>query len=218
MSKLNWQKITIVSLFVILGFVLMQIPFTALVGADARFTLFDFFGPIVGGFLGSVWGMCTVLAMQLINWAWHGFNTDIATLIRFFPMLFATLYFAKKSKFMLAVPVIAMIAFWAHPEGRQAWYFAFYWLIPIAMYFLRDKFTFARALGTTFTAHAVGGALWAWAFNMKAALWISLIPIVWKERGLMALGMTLTYLAFNALFKWLESKGWIKLPFIKAEP
>lgn len=212
------KRILFVLAFVALGFALMQIPFTALVGAKARFTLFDFYGPIVGGFLGSIWGMCTVLAMQIFNWAWHGFNTDTATLIRFFPMLFAVLYFAKKSKWMLAVPVVAMIVFWAHPEGRQAWYFAFYWLIPIAMYFLHDKFVFARALGTTFTAHAVGGALWAWTFNMKASLWISLIPVVWKERGLMAIGMTLTYLAFNALFKLLDKKGWVKWPFLRLSP
>ena len=218
MSKFNWQKFLLLAFFIALGIGLMQVPFTALVGANAHFTLFDFFGPIIGGFLGSIPGMLTVLAMQLVNWGWHGFHTDTATLIRFLPTLFAVLYFAKKSKWMLAVPVVAMIAFWSHPEGRQAWYFALYWLIPIAMYFLHEKFVFARALGTTFTAHAVGGALWVWAFNLKAAFWIGLIPVVWKERGLMAIGLTLTYLAFNALFKWMSNQGWMRLPFAKVEP
>ncbi len=212
------QKTIFILVFVALGFGLLQVPFTALVGANAHFTFFDFFGPIVGGFLSSLPAMLTVFAMQLVNWAWHGFRTDTLTLVRFLPMLFATLYFAKKSKWMLLVPAAAMIAFWSHPEGRQAWYFALYWLIPIAMHFLHDKFIFARALGTTFTAHAVGGALWIWVLNMKAPLWISLIPVVWKERGLMTIGMTLTYLAFNVLFKWLGNKGWIKTPFVTAEP
>jgi hypothetical protein len=209
------QKYLFILAFVILGIVLMQIPFTALVGAKARFTMFDFFGPIVGGFLGSVTGLITVLAMQIANWAWHGFAVDAATIIRFFPMLAAVLYFSKKSKLLLAIPVIAMLAFWAHPEGRQAWPFALYWLIPIAMYFLHDRFNFARALGATFTAHAVGGALWIWTFNMKATIWMSLIPVVWKERGLMALGMVLAYVFFSALFSALAKQGWAKLSFLK---
>lgn len=209
------QKTLFIGAFIALGIVLLQIPFTAMVGASAHFTLFDFFGPIVGAFLGSIPGMITVLTMQLANWAWHGFHTDIATLVRFLPMLFAVLYFAKKSAWTLIVPVIAMIVFWAHPEGRRAWYFALYWLIPIAAYFWHDRFVFARALGSTFTAHAVGGALWAWAFNMKASLWISLIPVVWKERGLMALGMTLTYLAFRTAFAYSTKRGWLSLSFVK---
>ncbi len=209
------QKYLFILAFVILGIALMQIPFTALVGAKARFTMFDFFGPIVGGFLGSVTGLVTVLTMQLANWAWHGFAVDSATIIRFFPMLAAVLYFSKKSKFILAIPVVAMLAFWIHPEGRQAWPFALYWLIPIAADLWRDKLVFARALGATFTAHAVGGALWIWAFNMKAAIWMSLIPVVWKERGLMALGMTLAFTLFNVVFSFSVKKGWLKLSFLK---
>ena len=206
MFNAKYKKIIFIILFIIIGFLAMQIKFTQLVGSNIKFSLFDFYGPIAGGFLGSVAGMITVLLMQITNWAWHGFATDAGTVIRFFPMLFAVLYFSKKSKWILLVPIIAMIGFWTHPEGRQAWYFALYWLIPIAMYFLYDKFIFARALGTTFTAHAVGGLLWIWVFNMKAALWIGLIPIVWKERGLMALGITLTFIIFNYLLSLADKK------------
>lgn len=219
MFKLSWQKFIFIAAFVVLGIILMQIPFTPLVGAKANFTFFDFYGPIISGFLGSIPGMLTVLAMQIINWAWHGFQTNAATIIRFFPMLFAVLYFSKKQKWTLAIPVVAMITFWAHPEGRQAWYFPVYWLIPIVAYFWHDKFVLARALGTTFAAHSVGGALWIWTFNTKAAVWLGVIfPVVWKERGLMAIGITLSYLAFNALFKLLDKKGWVRWPFVKAEP
>src|SRR3989338_9662379 len=146
-------------LFSLLGFLAMQIPFSQLVGAEnIRFSLFDFYGPIAGAFIGSLWGVATVVIMQLINWAVNGFAMDAGTMIRLFPMLFAVLYFARKSKLALLVPVAAMIAFWSHPEGRLAWYYALYWLIPIAMHFFRDRFLFARALGATFTAHSVGGA------------------------------------------------------------
>ncbi len=200
------KKIVFILLFVALGFLAMQFKFTQIIGSSLKFSLFDFYGPIVGGFLGSFIGMITVLAMQVVNWAWQGFATDAATAIRFFPMLFAVLYFSKKSKLTLIAPVIAMFGFWAHPEGLKAWYYALYWLIPVAMYFLHDKFIFARALGTTFTAHAVGSVLWIWIFNMKAAVWISLIPVVWKERGLMALGITLTFIIFNYLLSLVDKK------------
>jgi len=206
MQKETGKKIIFISIFAVIGIILMQIPFTKIIGSKLNFSLFDFYGPIAGSFMGSVWGIIGVLAMQVINWAWHGFAIDSATIIRFFPMLFAVLYFAKKSKLMLLIPAAAMIAFWAHPEGRIAWYYALYWLIPIIAYFWHDKYVFARALGTTFTAHAVGGVLFIWTFNLKAAVWISLIPIVWKERGLMAIGITLTYLATSYLLKFASKK------------
>jgi hypothetical protein len=153
--------------------------------------------------------------MQVINWAWHGFNTDLSTLIRLLPVLFSVLYFARKSKWMLLVPSIAMIAFWMHPEGRIAWYYALYWIIPIVAYFWHEKSIIMRALGTTFTAHAVGGVLWIWTLNMKAEIWIGLIPIVWKERIIMAFGITVTYIAFNFLLSLVEKKFHITLPFVK---
>lgn len=209
-SSQTRSKVIVTGLFVMLGFLLMQVPFTKLTGANVKFSLFDFFGPIAGAFLGSIPGMLTVLGMQLVNWAWHGFAMDTGTIIRFFPMLAATLYFSKKSRWFLVIPVAAIGAFLAHPEGRAAAPFTLYWLIPIVAYFGYDKFVLARALGATFTAHAVGGTLWIWAFNMKAAAWIGLIPVVWKERGLMALGIVLTYLAFKRLYAYSRKRGWIQ--------
>ena len=140
------KKILFLAAFVALGFGAMQVPFSQLLGAqNLKFSLFDFYGPIAGAFFSSAIGLITVFVMQLINWAWHGFATDAGTIIRFFPMLFALLYFAKKSRWMLLVPAIAMIAFWAQPEGRQAWYYALYWLIPIAAYFFhQNQSCFAR--------------------------------------------------------------------------
>src|SRR3989338_1253558 len=215
MTPVSRNKAIFTVLFVLIGFLAMKVPFSQLVGAEnIRFSLFDFYGPIAGAFIGSLWGVATVVIMQLINWAVNGFAMDAGTMIRFFPMLFAVLYFARKSKLALLVPVVAMISFWAHPEGRLAWYYALYWLIPIAMHFFRDRFLFARALGSTFTAHSVGGALWIWTFNMKAAIWIGLIPIVWQERVLMAVGITVTYIAFNYLVNVIKAKTKWELTFL----
>lgn len=219
MNKQSRKKAMLIAIFIILGFLAMQVPFSKLIGADnMRFSLFDFYGPIAGAFIGSLPGLLTVLAMQLGNWAFNGFSMEITTFIRFLPVLFAVLYFAKKTKWTLAVPIIAMLVFWAHPEGRQAWYFALYWTIPLLAYPFYNKFLFARALGATFTQHSVGGALWIWALNMKAELWISLIPIVWQERVLMAVGIAVTYVGFNYLLSVIDKKTKIKLPFVTLHP
>ncbi|MBI5152186.1 hypothetical protein HZA39_01525 [Candidatus Peregrinibacteria bacterium] len=217
-----WKNVSKKALFVIvftaLGFLAMQVPFSNILGSNIKFNLFDFYGPIAGAFMGSIWGLVLVAAMQFCNWAFHGFSTETSTLIRFFPMLLSVLYFARKTPWILLIPGAAMIAFWIHPEGRQAWYYAFYWIIPFAMYFLRDRFLFARALGATFTAHCVGSVLFLWLLNLKAPMWIGLIPIVWMERGLMAIGITLTYMAFNFLLSVLVNKAGVNLPFVKLNP
>lgn len=219
MQKELRNKIIFIVVFAVIGFGAMQVPFSQLVGAsNVKFSLFDFYGPIASGFIGSTLGVVTVALMQLINWGVKGFHTDTATFIRMLPMLFAVFYFAKKTRWLLLVPVISAIVFWAEPNARQAWYFALYWTIPIIAYFFYDRWLLARALGATFTAHSVGGALWSWVFHMPAGLWIGLIPIVWKERLLMAIGIMLTYMAFNYLMSLLQAKTKIHLPFVKLNP
>lgn len=217
MSKLNMttKKLVFLTAFVATGFTLMQIPFTQIIGSSLKFSLFDFYGPIAGAFVGSIWGLITVGVMQFANWAWHGFALDASTLIRLLPVLFSVLYFARKSRWLTFVPAIAMIAFWLHPEGRQAWYYALYWLIPVIAYFWHEKSLLLRALGTTFTTHAIGSTLFLYILNLPSAVWISLIPVVWKERIIMAFGITVTYIAFNYLLSFLEKKYHIQLPFVK---
>ncbi|MFH1789853.1 MAG: hypothetical protein ABH832_02185 [bacterium] len=217
MISVNKKKFLFAAIFAAIGFITMQIKFTEIVGSSLKFSLFDFYGPIVAGLIGSIWGLITVIVVQIINWGAHGFASDAGTVIRFFPMLLATLYFAKKTRWILIVPVIAMIAFWIHPEGRQAWYYALYWLIPIVAHLFYNKWIFARALGATFTAHCVGSVLFLWLFNLKASIWIGLIPVVWMERGLMAVGITVTFIVFNYLLSLVDKK--IKLNhLIKLNP
>lgn len=199
------------SLFVfgVVGLLLSQVPFTYLVGASARFTLFDFFGPIAGSFLGTLPGALAVLLVQIVNWAIHGFSLQSVAIIRFFPVVAASLYFARPSKWFLAIPGVAIVAFLIHPEGRLAAVFTLYWLVPFVAHRFSSRFVFAKALAATFIAHSVGGALWIWALNMKASLWLSLLPVVWKERGLMALGITLAYFACQKLVQISLLKGWL---------
>lgn len=206
------------SIFIIVGFISLQISFTKLAGSNVSFTLFDLFGPIAGAFLGPI-GVISVFAVLLGNLLINlGFNPDfslsIGAFIRLFPMLFAVWYFGAMSRkrdwrgrnrLILVVPVLAIIIFVAHPIGRTVWYYSLFWTIPLLAYLRRD-ILLVRSLGATFTAHAVGGAAWIWAFNLPAAVWQGLIPVVISERLIFALGISTSYLVMKYALSFLVAK------------
>ena len=189
--------------FTVAGLIFSQIKFTQLAGANINFTLFDFFAPVAGAFLGGLFGITSVLAVSLVNFVTNG-SYAVPALIRLYPTLFAVWYFSlppkqKTNKLVLLFPLLSMVSFWAHPVGREVWYYPLMWLIPLAAYFKRD-WLYLRALGATFTAHAVGGAAWIWAFNLPASVWQGLIPVVAMERLVFAGGISLAYLIFSYAF------------------
>lgn len=195
--------------FTIAGLIFSQIKFTQLVGANISFTLFDFFAPVAGAFLGGLFGVASVLTVSLFNFVAGG-NYVIPSLIRLYPTLFGVWYFSlsskqKTNKWVLLFTLLSILSFWAHPVGREVWYYPLMWLIPLAVYFKRD-WLYLRALGATFTAHAVGGAAWIWAFNLPASVWQGLIPVVVMERFVFAGGISLAYLIFSKLLKHLTAK------------
>lgn len=211
---LSRKNILFIIVFAVLGFIALQIPITELEGSKAKFMVYDAFAPIAGAFIGTLPGVIAVFFMQFINFLFHGAEIqDVGTVIRFLPMLFAVLYFARKDRSNLIIPALAIIAFVAHPIGREVWYFTFFWTIPIIAYFLRDRFILARALGATFTAHAIGGALWIWFFALPAQVWISLIPVVALERALFALGICVSFVLVNNLLALLERKHILNFGF-----
>ena len=200
-------------LFSILAFVGQKINFSPLIGADNQFfTLFQFFGPIAGAFLGPVVGILAVLIAELTNFLIVGKAWSLINLVRILPMLFAAYYFGvnrEKFRLSLIVPLAAIIIFIAHPVGRQVWFFALFWTIPIIVKLLPAKYSgsaILRSLGATFTAHAVGGAAWIWTVKMTAGQWIGLIPVVAYERLLFAAGIFGSYIVINTLLNKLDSK------------
>lgn len=211
MSKLQ-KKLFFLALFTIVGFITLQIPFNKVVGSNVSFTLFDFFGPIAGGFLGPVLGVASVFAVEVINLFIKHTPLTTGSVIRLFPTLFAVLYFALASRkkfqgrWLLAIPIICILAFIVHPIGRQVPYYALmFWSIPVIAYFKKDNL-FIKSLGATFTAHAVGGAAWIWAFNLPAEVWRNLIPVVITERLLFAAGIAASYIAVKYTLSFLASK------------
>ena len=229
-----------------------KINFSKLVGTQSQFfTLFQFFGPVAGAFLGPIVGVLSVLIAEVASKAINHATWDVVTLLRLTPMLFAAWYFGtRKDKLSLYIPIAAMILFIAHPVGRQVWYFSLFWTIPIILKYAPEAYAnytvpgiisimglimFAsnplyrtiwmtigfvailglsfiykdvasKSLGATFTAHAVGGAIWNYFVPMTPAAWIALIPVVVFERLVFASGITLSYIAFNTLLSKLDVK------------
>lgn len=208
MTKKGFVFLVLFSVLVYLG---DKTNFSPLVGADNQFfTLFQFFGPIAGSFLGPVVGILAVLIAEIGNFLIVGKEWTVINLVRLLPMLFAAYYFGtRKEKLNLLVPLLAILVFIVHPIGRQVWFFSLYWTIPIIVKILPDKYSqnaFLRSLGATFTAHAVGGAAWIWTVSMTAEQWIGLIPVVAYERLLFAAGIGISYVAFNTLLDKLDTK------------
>lgn len=206
------QTLIFIALFAIIGFLALQVPLSTLVGSQAKFTLFDLLAPTVGAFIGILPAAAAILIVQAINTLLHGGFVDVASFIRPFPLLFGAFYFAKKSRFSLLTSIVAIILFNLHPVGRSVWYYSLFWVIPLVMHPLYNRFLFARSLGATFTAHAVGGALWMWTFNLPASFWQGLIPVVITERLVFALGISIVYVMTTNLVAYLQTKKIIALP------
>lgn len=199
------EKLLSIILFTFLGLIALQIPFTRLLGSNVKFTLFDFLAPTMGAFLGTLPGVISVLTMQLINLILHGSKFDVGGIIRLFPTLFAVIYFSKKRTVNVIIPLLCILAFNLNPIGRSAWQYSLFWLIPVAAHFYR-KNLFVKSLGATFTAHAVGGALWIWTFGLSKQIWLALIPQVIVERLLMAGGITLSFVLLKKVLGFLSAK------------
>ena len=208
------KRVIFLLMFAVMVFIGNRINFSALMGAENQFfTLFQFFGPIAGSFLGPVFGAVSVLGAELADFSLVGKSFSLINIVRLTPMLFAAYYFgAKKKGINIIVPLIAIAVFVLHPVGRQVWFFSLYWTIPIIVKILPKKYSnnvLLKSLGATFTAHSVGGAAWIWAVPMTAEQWIVLIPVVAYERFLFAAGIAGSYVALNTVLdKLIEKFKW----------
>ncbi|MBI5037991.1 MAG: hypothetical protein HZC01_04815 [Candidatus Kerfeldbacteria bacterium] len=214
------KKIIALLLGATLGLLFLSLPVSQIIATgNQHFTLFDLTAPTLGAFIGSGWGAATVIIVKLV----HAFSTnqalDTITIIRLFPLAMAALYFgARRSKFIIAlIPLICMALFIMHPEGRQAWYYALYWLIPVVAIFAKRSLVL-NSLGATFTAHAIGGVTFLYALNLSAEVWIALIPIVFIERMIFTAGTAVSYVALNSLANWLHVKLHVPMPARLIQP
>ncbi len=204
-------------IFFILTLISKNINFSSLIGeANQFFTLFQFFGPTAGAFLGPWVGGVAVLFSQLADFLLMGKEMSLVSILRFLPMLFAVYYFGSKRKITSSlICLVSIFLFVIHPVGREVWFLSFFWLIPILGKVLPDKMKGAlllRSFGATFTAHAVGSAIWIYTVPMTAGQWVSLVPIIAYERFLFGLGIAGSYIIFNTVLDFLICKLKLKVP------
>lgn len=201
------KKLLFVLLFAALSVIGYHINFSSLLGTENQaFTLFQFFGPITGVFLGPFIGVISVFVAQLANFLLLGKEFTLFNIARLAPMLFAAYYFgAKKKRFVAFVPIICMALFIIHPVGRQVWFYSLYWLVPLIATLFKEKLLL-KSLGATFTAHAIGSTAFIYLIPTVPELWIALIPVVFVERVLFALGISLSYIGFNTVLSWFDAK------------
>ncbi len=192
--------------FVALSLVAYRVNFSSVLGTNNQaFTLFQFFAPIGGGLFNPFFGAFSALLAQGLNFAVFGGSTDLFSLLRFLPPVFAAAYFGSRSKWNVAVPLACMALFWMHPVGAQAPFYALFWLIPVAAKFAGDNLLL-RSLGTTFTAHAVGSVAFLYTIPSTPLLWIGLIPVVMQERLVFTLGIAASYVVMSTLLDALSAK------------
>lgn len=211
MRFLNRKKVLFIIVFAALALVADRINFSSVLGAPNQFfTLFQFFAPVAGAFLGTTFGVAAVLIAEAANFFLLGKTWTILNVLRLAPMLLATYFFAKyadkKDVLSFAVPIAAIAAFALHPVGRQAWMYSLWWTIPLIAK-LAPRNLFLRSLGATFTAHAVGSIVWLYMIPMTPQQWMALIPVVAYERLVFATGIVASFLAFNAAISFLSSKS-----------
>jgi hypothetical protein len=191
------RKILFLIIFTFLGLVAFQISISQIIGSNQNFTLFEFLGPIGGMFLGPILGAISAFTVRALDVIIFRQQLDILTIIRFLPMVLAATYFGIKTKKTAVIFPICIILFLLNPVGRQAWMYPLIWLIPFFATLGGKKRLILNSLGATFTAHAVGSVIFLYTFSLPSAVWISLIPVVFVERGIFTLGIWTSCLVFN---------------------
>jgi hypothetical protein len=205
--NLTRRNFAFLAIFGVAALIAARINFSSVLGTENQsFTFFQFFGPVAAALIGPVLGLGAILASELANVILLGKSFTLFEVARLFPMLFAAYYFAKgKNPLGIALPLLCMALFIAHPVGASAWYFTLYWLIPVFAAFFPERLV-GRALGATFTAHAVGTVAYIYMFQSTPAFWLALIPVVAVERLLFASGIVVSYVALNTLLAKVENK------------
>lgn len=192
------RKILFSMIFTILGLAAFQISISHIIGSSQNFTLFELLGPTGGMFLGPILGAVSAFFVRALNVIIFHQSLDFLTIIRFLPTMLAAVYFGLKQKKTAIIFPICIVLFLLNPIGRQAWMYSLIWLIPFVASFGKKRLIL-NSLGSTFTAHAVGSVIFLYSFGLTPAIWISLIPVVFIERGFFTIGIWISCLIFNTI-------------------
>lgn len=164
----------------------------ALASGGIFFSLTQVLMPVIGLYKNKQLNTVIYIVRTLFRMILMGFNP--LALFYYLPTFCGNAYLANKTTvFKIIIPLLCMIMFIAHPVGNQVFAYSLYWLIPIAIAFLKPDSIFLQALGSTFTVQAVGSVIWLYTKQIDPSTWLMLIPFVLIERLILA---SLTTIAF----------------------
>lgn len=174
------------------------IPFSWIVGSCcAYFSWSSMIAPVVGKYCGL-----SSIAFFIISQKKFAVSTLLIHLLHRLP-LFGAMY-TYKNRSMLAsivLPVLCIFLFIVHNVGGQAWQYSLYWFIPIILWSMPDNIV-VRALTASFVAHAIGSVIWLYIGNISPVTWLGLIPVVFVERILIAIGIVVFDYSAIYLMSW----------------
>ncbi len=188
--------------------------FSFMVGSKmAYFAPAAFLLPLVGAF-GGISGSCAMLGLGLILRVLVYPVMPLAFVAYHLPGFFASLYWANRSKAARLIPVVCcVVLFLAHPLGAQNAWYSLFWLVPVIASFYTSLF--ATALGSSFTAHAVGTLVWLYAGQLSSCDFALLAPIVIVERLMIAVAMVLVYKLLVTVYSKVSASGTLLAPAYK---
>lgn len=203
-GQLDSKKLVFLVLFFVLSLASMRLNFIPVYGAPGQYlSFFQFFAPIAGGFLGGIPAIITVFAAEVADLFLQSKALTPVTIMRLFPVLLGVWFFSRhKPSSGIAVSAIGIAAWLLHPVGREAWFYSLLFLVPLAGGFLLNLA--GRSFGAAYSSFVAGQVLWLYLFPTTAADWASWIPVVILERTSFAIGIALSYVAFNTLLSRLQ--------------
>lgn len=167
--------------------------------------------PLVG--VGSGLLMCSAIPFlsAVISMLFSNMSLFILSVYHI-PTLCASACWTRNNRFFtLILPLLCMALFIAHPVGGKAYFYSFYWFIPVVIQLFGARSVYARALQSSFVAHAVGSTLWLYGMPMTPAVWLGLIPVVALERLVVAGGMVAVYSAAS----WCTRQQFARLRIVR---
>ncbi|MFH1643838.1 MAG: hypothetical protein ABIA74_01560 [bacterium] len=127
----------------------------------------------------------------------------------------------KTADFILRflIPLISIMIFVFNTSDSFDFLYSFYWFIPVLIYLFQKtgklNSIFYFALSVSFVAHATGSIIWFYAIPMVAGQWLGLIPVVFFERFIVAVGTALTYLFIKDLNFYFNFLSFKKIGLLK---
>ncbi len=159
---------------------------------NGYFSLAPCIAPLFGFFCTSSTVLYSFILRAIVHYVIHS-NYSF-----YLPTLCGTLWLSTESRALkLVIPALCIALFAIHPQASVL--FSCYWITPLILSFAPKRFIFLQAVGSTFTAHAVGSVFWIYAHQTDPLFWNALLGRVLFERLSYALIVTTSYYGLTAL-------------------